>query len=366
MKHRSSDYKHAYSIFALLLVALMLLASACSAAPAASAPAQTEAPASTEAAPAPAEDASAQGDAASTLSSKAGAILGVSLFNRRSQGQLDLEAGLRSAAAELGFTLLIEDADTDPARQNEHIQSFIDKKVDLMIVNPTDPAKLSEKLLAADAAGIPVVTVEVEAPNCGVDAHFGFDYTEEGAQMAQWLGDYINANMGGTASIGVIDFASCKSICQVKLAQFEKDLSTICPGAVLTAKYDGQGKRAESMDACEKLLKNDPECNVLIVFNADAADGVRSILESSKKENVFIFGSAYGDAVFEALSQNDAYYKAFAADQYYQSGVDALKAADQLLNGETPEARTIYPAMLLSNESIGEYDYQAIAAKRKD
>ncbi len=350
------------SMILYMLAACMLFTCACAApAPSApAAPAPAEAPAQT--AEAPAQQASEEPAAA--LSPNMGAIVGVSVYSRRSQSQLDMEAGLRVAAAQLGFSLLFEDADTDPARQSEHILGFIEKQVDLLIVNPTDPAAIKDALLKADAAGIPVITMEMEAPESGVEAHLGFDYTEEGALMAEWLANYINTDMGGSANIGVVDFASCKSICQVKLAKFEEDMRTLCPGALFTAKYDGQGKRSESMDACEMLLKKNPETNILIVFNADAASGVSAILQDMKRDDVFIFGSAYGDDVFKALASGDPHYKAFAADRYYQVGWDAIAAADKLLRGEAVEAQTFYPSMMLSAQSILEYDFESVAAQR--
>ncbi len=348
-------------ILALSLAALMIFSCACSspaAAPAAEAQPATE-PAQQPAAEEPAVQSSTE------LSPNAGALIGVSLYSRRSQNQLDLEAGLRASAAQFGFSLLMEDADTDPARQNEQLKSFIDKKVDAILVNPTDTAAIKDTLLAASAAGIPVVTMELAAEDSGASAHLGFNYEEEGKDMAAWLSDYINNSMGGSANIGVIDFASCKSICQVKLSALTEALTESCPGAVWLAKYDGEGKRSASMDACEQLLKKNPDTNIVIVFNADAAGAAKEIIDDMKKEGVVIFGSAYGDDMFQALESSDPAFLAIAADQYYQIGFDSAATVDKLLSGESVEASTIYPSLILTAENIAEYDWHGIASQRE-
>lgn len=348
------------NMLAALLAAVLFFGFACS--PAAPTPpaAETPAPAAPEAAAAEAE---AAGEAAAPAPAT-GALVGVSLYSRRSQEQQDLEAGLRAKAAELGISLLIEDADTDPQRQSEHLQGFIDKGVDLIIVNPTTEL-IAEKLVAAYEAGIPLVTMEVGVGPDFTEAHLGFDHALTGRLLSEWLAGYIQDEMGGSANIGIVDFASCQAVCQVKLGVIESELPALCPGAKIAAKRDGEGSRTGSMDAAEFLLKDDPSINLMLVFNADAADGARATLEREGRTDVRIVGTAYGDAIFDALAANDPFYAAMAGDPYYELGLSVMETADAISRGESVEPEeNIIPTRILTPGNIAEYDYKAVAAKR--
>lgn len=354
------------SICVFILAALMLCVSACTpAAPAAPVQQSAEAPQSSAApestAPVQESEAEAQ-EAPSTYSANAGSLIGVSLYSRRSQQELDLEAGIREASVKLGFSIIIEDSDTDPSRQVEQINSFVEKGVNAILLDTTDDAAVKDAVAAAKAAGIPVISMIVSAT--GADAHLGFNYSEDGEAIATWLADYINQNMGGSAKIGVVDFASCKQICQPKLAAFEETLAAACPGAELVAKYDGKGQRSESMTACEKLLMKNPEINFVLVFNEDAAAAAAEIVSDMKRDDVSIIGSAYGDEIFGALASGSSPYIAICSDPYYALGSDAVAIADTLISGVDVAAQTPYPAMLLTPETIAQYDYALVASQR--
>ena len=53
---------------------------------------------------------------------------------------VDLKDGAEAKAAELGVSLRVVDAQDDPARQLSGIEDLIARKVDLILVNPTDSA----------------------------------------------------------------------------------------------------------------------------------------------------------------------------------------------------------------------------------
>ncbi|MDO5111712.1 MAG: substrate-binding domain-containing protein [Clostridia bacterium] len=329
-------------LVATLIVALLLTSFAC-------APAQTAVPASEQPAAAPAAN--------------TGATVGVCLYARRSQSDKDAEAGIRAAAAAQGLNVIIEDADSDPDRQIAHMQSFIDQKVSAILLAAADYDKLAPSVEAAAEAGIPVIAYYQEVNTDKTTSFIHFDYAADGSKVAEWLIDHINTNMGGAAKIGIIDFASCTTICQRRLKALYEDVSAACPGVEWVAKFDGNGRKPQSMDACEKIFSAAPDTQILIVVNEDAAEGAKIITEDLKKD-VIIVGNAYSDDVFEALEANDPLYKAFSVDPYYDMGVAAIDAAAAVLEGGEVQPEQILSCHMLSNENIGTYDWRAIAAKR--
>lgn len=73
---------------------------------------------------------------------------------------VDLKDGAEAKAAELGVTLRVVDAQDDPARQLAGIEDLIARGVDLILVNPTDSSAVVPAILAANRAGIPIITVD--------------------------------------------------------------------------------------------------------------------------------------------------------------------------------------------------------------
>ncbi len=293
-----------------------------------------------------------------------GVTVGVCLYARRSQADKDAEAGIRAAAAARGYSVIVEDADSDPDRQIAHMQSFIEQKVGAILLAAADYDKLAPSVEAAAEAGIPVIAYYQEVNTDKAASFIHFDYAADGSKVATWLIDYINTKMGGAAKIGIIDFASCTTICQRRLKALYEDVTAACPGVEWVAKFDGNGRKPQSMDACEKIFSAAPDTQILIVVNEDAAAGAKLITEDMKKENVIIVGNAYSDAILEALEADDPLFKAFSVDPYYDMGAAAMDAAATVLEGGEVAAEQILECNVLSHENIDGYDWRAIAAKR--
>ena len=77
-----------------------------------------------------------------------------------------MNTGGKAAAEELGCTWLYQGPTTaDPAAQADIVRSFIQQKVDALIVAPNDPDSMAPLLQQAKDAGIKVATSDTDAPN---------------------------------------------------------------------------------------------------------------------------------------------------------------------------------------------------------
>src|SRR3954465_6078604 len=78
-----------------------------------------------------------------------------------------MNAGGKAAAAELGNVEWLYQGPTqaDAAAQADIVRSFIQQKVDTLIVAPNDPDSMAPLLAQAKAAGIHVATADTDAPS---------------------------------------------------------------------------------------------------------------------------------------------------------------------------------------------------------
>lgn len=90
-----------------------------------------------------------------------------------------------STAQELGAKVDVQNASGDAAKQVEQIQYFIDQKVDVIVVIPTDAVKVSGIVKEAKKAGIKVIAYDRLLTDAGADLYISFDNEQVGRLMAE-------------------------------------------------------------------------------------------------------------------------------------------------------------------------------------
>ncbi len=111
----------------------------------------------------------------------------VGLLLDRSQGR---EAFLQDLKKELDGNdadLVFQDAQGDPAAQQDQAADLIKQGAQALVVFPCDPAKAAPLVESAHQAGVKVIALETPIPGCGLDYLVAFNPEKEGALEAQTL-----------------------------------------------------------------------------------------------------------------------------------------------------------------------------------
>src|SRR4029078_10182706 len=98
--------------------------------------------------------------------------------------------------------LEIFNANNDPAAQNSAIETYIQEKVDGLIVVAIDVNGIMPAVQQAADAGIPVVAIDAILPEGPHKAQIGVDNEKAGADLGKYFADYVAAN-GGAGHGGV-------------------------------------------------------------------------------------------------------------------------------------------------------------------
>ncbi len=125
--------------------------------------------------------------------------------------QTGSESGWRSAntdsmkaafSADAGFNLVFNAADNDPAQQIAAVRSFINQKVDAIVIAPIVEDGWDDVLTEAKNAGIPVILEDrtVTAPEDLYVTWVGLDFKKEGEVAGKWAAD----NYGSTPTKMVV------------------------------------------------------------------------------------------------------------------------------------------------------------------
>ena len=124
-------------------------------------------------------------------------VIGVSLMDYQWEYFQDMAAAMRKVAAENGVTLIEADGGSDVAKQMKDIEDMIAAgKVKALVINAVSSAGIVPVIEEANAAGIPVITVDVQAEGGDVYAHVASDNKAIGATAAQDAVAYLESVYG--------------------------------------------------------------------------------------------------------------------------------------------------------------------------
>lgn len=194
---------------------------------------------------------------------------------------------LAEEARKRGFETVIVSADKDMAKQGNQVKDFIVKKADAIVLSPCDPKSVVPVIQEANAAGIPVFTVDIPCPDpsAKVVTQIATDNYGGGKEAARAMIEALGPQGGKVAILHLKQAQSC--ILRVKGFREVIDEHNAKPGAVridLVIELDGGGARDIGYRAAEDALQAHPDLRGIFAINDPSALGARAALEKAKKE----------------------------------------------------------------------------------
>ena len=278
-----------------------------------------------------------------------GVTIGVSLLTRTHPFYQELEAGLREAAAEKGYTLIVQSGEFDVARQKDQIEDFIASKVSILIVSPCDSRSIGTSIEAANKSGIPVFTADIAVlvPGARIVCHTASDNVEGGRLAAQ----AIREALSGQGRVAIIDHPEVESVME-RVRGFEEEIARQ-PGIEIVAKLSGHGMKDAAFRAGEDILQAHPDLGAIFGINDDSALGALTAVEKANRQGrVTIVGF---DAVPEARQAiRDGKIYADVIQQPRAIGRETIRAAAAYMAGETvPPVHRIPCRLYTRDDALG-------------
>jgi len=255
---------------------------------------------------------------------------------------VDLRDGAQAAAAKLGMTLIVLDAQNDAARQASSIEDLIAKKVGLVIINPTDSDAIVATVKKLNAAKIPVITVDRSANGGRVAAHIASDNVAGGQMAAAYVGRRLN----GKGSVVMLEGIAGSSAARDRGMGFREGLAKF-PGIRIIASQTADFDRAKGLSVMENILQAQKKIDAVFAQNDEMALGAVQAIEAAKRQRqMFVVGF---DAVADALKAiKDGRMAATVAQQPKVMGRLAVEAAAKVLKGGTAAKFTPVPLKLIT------------------
>ncbi|MCY2958411.1 MAG: substrate-binding domain-containing protein [Planctomycetota bacterium] len=189
------------------------------------------------------------------------------------------QEGAQAAAAELDIDLIWDGPnDTDAARQNEIVEAWITKGVDVIGVSVESEAAISTVLRKARARGIKVLTFDADA---AADARDFFVNQATEQAIAQALTDDAARILGGKGTFAIISASVTAANQNAWLKHIQLRLAEKWPELKLATTRYSDGLRDKAMAETNKLLRAFPDVQLVMVLAAAAVPGAAEAIKQA-------------------------------------------------------------------------------------
>jgi rhamnose transport system substrate-binding protein len=196
--------------------------------------------------------------------------------------------GADEAAKELGVELLWDGpTDLDPAKQNEVVEAWITRGVDVIAVSVENKVGISSVLRKAREKGIKVITWDADAErdardfliNQATPQGIGYTLTDEAARILNNKGEFAII----TASLSAANQNEWIKFIKERLAQKYPDLK-------LVTIQPSEGDRDRAFQETQTVLKVYPNVKLVMAIAAPAVPGAAEAVQQSGRKDVKVTG----------------------------------------------------------------------------
>ena len=249
-----------------------------------------------------------------------------------------LRDGAQEMANELGLELLVTDARDSVSTQINDIEDLVQRGVDVLIVNPTDSDAVVPAVLAANAAGVPVIAVD---RGVGAGADVAYFIASDNVAGGSSAGEFICDMLDGSGPVVELEGIPGVSATRERGEGFNTYISENCPGIEIVARQTANFNRAEGLSVMENILVAQPDIDAVFAHNDEMALGALQAIEASGRDILVVGFDATDDAV---AAVDECRMGATVAQLPAQLGAQAVEAAADII-ASGPPAETVNVAV---------------------
>ena len=196
--------------------------------------------------------------------------------------------GADEAAKELGVDLIWDGpTDTDPAKQNEIVETWITRGVDAIAVSCENKEGVSTVLRKARAAGIKVVTFDADASQDSRD-FFVNQATPEG--IGDTLMDDAAKSLGGKGSFAIITSSLTAANQNEWIKYIKARLASAYPNINLVTTVPCDDVQSKAFDQAQSILNAYPDVKLIMAVCSPGVPGAAEAVKQSGRADVHVVG----------------------------------------------------------------------------
>jgi len=276
--------------------------------------------------------------------------VGVSYQNLQNEFIQNIQEALSAKAKELDIELIEADGQGKSEYQISHVESFIVRKVDVIILNPCSVEGCKLAVQSANKAGIPILTVNNIVANQDMcETYVGSDSEESGRiQM-----EYVAKKLQGKGNI-VILRGPIGHDAEIGRRKGAQEILEKYPGIKVLFEQSANWSRDEAKAIMEVWLQSGQHIDAVVAQNDEMALGaLKAVEEVDKLNDILIFGV---DAIPDALDAiNGGRMEATVFQDAKGQGIKAIEAAFRIAKGLQVEKTIYIPYDLVTRDDVYKY-----------
>ncbi len=196
--------------------------------------------------------------------------------------------GAEEAAQELGIDLIWDGpTDLDPAKQNEVVEGWITRGVDVIAVSVENSAAISTVLRKARERGIKVITWDADAE---ADARDFFINQATPQGIGYTLMDEAARILGGKGEFAIITASLSAANQNEWIKHIKARLAEKYPDVKLVAIQPSDGDRDRAFAETQNVMKVHPNVKLIMGVAAPAVPGAAEAVKQSGRQDVKVIG----------------------------------------------------------------------------
>lgn len=219
--------------------------------------------------------------------------IGVSLLTLQNPFFKVIGDTITAEAKRRGYETIVLSADEDVAKQSNQVKDFVVKKVAAIVLSPCESRSIVPVIQEANAADIPVFTVDIPClePGVKIASQIATDNLGGGREAGRGMIEALGERGG---KVAIIDYKQAES-CRLRVQGFREvvdqhNASAAAPLEIV-AELDGGGARDRGYKAAEDLLQAHPDLAGIFAINDPSALGARAALEKAgRADQVVLIG----------------------------------------------------------------------------
>ena len=243
-------------------------------------------------------------------------------------------------AEELGYELLLDEANVDGARQAAAIETWIVSEVDAISVFTVPGGDTTS--LAAEALDKGIHWINYGAPSDPQTSSVTFQNADGARRLAEAAAEWINER--GTAKVAILTFDP-SPLAVERSDLYKSILAEMAPGAEIVAEQDGGVSIEGGLTATETILQQHPDLNVVLGILDDQTIGAHQAFMNAgtpaDSPDVFLGGMDSPEQAL-ALVKECGMYRATAALDLAALGYAVVDAMVAAIDGAPADASLPY------------------------
>lgn len=264
-------------------------------------------------------------EAASSASGDKKITIGFAVSTQNNPFFVTMAKSVQEQAKKDNIEVKIVDAQNDPAKQSNDVTDLIESKVDVLIINPVDSAAISNSVIAANKAKIPVITIDRSSDKGDVVSHIASNNVKGGEMAA----DYIVKKLGEGATVAELEGIPGASATRERGEGFHKIADQKLK---VLAKQSADFDRTKGLTVAENILQANPDVKAIFSHNDEMALGAIGAAKSAGKQLLIVGFDGTADGL-KAIKDGDL--AATIAQQPDKMGEMAVEAALKIAKGES-------------------------------